>query len=56
MMGSVVVDSYCIHSCLSMTGPKYPLHLWASRLDGGAPPGYPSSPLTNEARKRERQI
>ena len=30
-----------------MTGP-YPLRLRASRLDGGAPTYYPSSPLTKE--------
>jgi len=35
-----------------MTGPKYPLRLRASRLDGGAPPRYPLSPKA-ELRKLE---
>jgi len=31
-----------------MTESRHPLRLRASRLDGGAPTRYPSSPLTNE--------
>jgi len=47
----VVVHSYCIYSCKSMTG-SYTLWLWVSQFDGGAPTYYPSSLLTKDKVKQ----
>jgi hypothetical protein len=40
-----IVYSYCMHSNLSMTASKHPLHLQVSQLDGEAPPPLPFIPI-----------